>query len=223
MLPPELIDAIARIPRTSDTARKVGIILKARYGERYGCPAWLEWAKSEDEGAAKAEWQRLPVRADATVDMLYKLSRSHGWKGTAPVQSISAEGAQSIALEQAEATQAALARQAAEQPYRNGHSSPEGFVSFASNGGGTFGTPWQAPIPLADVLPPVEPFTDALLPISLRPWITDAAERSNAPVEYVAVSAMVSLGAALGRKIAAWMTGLSLETYGGPLSGRHRG
>ena len=61
---------------------------------------------------------------------------------------------------------------------------------------------WPDPKPLADALPAVESFTPELIPDSLRAWVMDVAERAQAPVEYVAVSAMVSLGAALGRKIA---------------------
>ncbi len=61
---------------------------------------------------------------------------------------------------------------------------------------------WQDPKPLEDTLPPVEPFSSELLPEALRPWVVDIAERIQCPIEYVAVSAMVTLGAALGRKIA---------------------
>lgn len=78
----------------------------------------------------------------------------------------------------------------------------EDFVSFDSQGGSTLQATWADPRPLEDALPPVEAFTTELLPDALRPWIEDVAERTQAPVEYVAVSAMVSLGAALGRKLA---------------------
>jgi hypothetical protein len=67
-----------------------------------------------------------------------------------------------------------------------------GFVSF---GGAT-------PRPLDNALPSVEAFTPRLLPESVRSWVMDVAERTQAPIEYVAVSVMVSLGAALGRKVA---------------------
>lgn len=62
--------------------------------------------------------------------------------------------------------------------------------------------PHLDPTPLADALPPVEVFMPELIPDSLRAWVMDVAARTQAPVEYVAVSAMVSLGAALGRRIA---------------------
>lgn len=60
---------------------------------------------------------------------------------------------------------------------------------------------WPQPRDLSNSLPPVEAFTPELLPSSLRAWVTDTAERAQAPIEYVAVSAMVSAGAALGRKL----------------------
>jgi putative DNA primase/helicase len=60
---------------------------------------------------------------------------------------------------------------------------------------------WSDPIPLVNALPPVAPFTDQLLPAALRSWVMDVAERTQAPPEYVAVGAMVSLGAAVGRKV----------------------
>jgi putative DNA primase/helicase len=74
----------------------------------------------------------------------------------------------------------------------------------ASFGGfdGTEGEPWPDTKPLEDALPPVEQFTPELLPTALRAWVTDVAERMQAPVEYVAVGAMVAAGAALGRKVA---------------------
>jgi putative DNA primase/helicase len=61
---------------------------------------------------------------------------------------------------------------------------------------------WPDPKPLDDALPSVESFAPELLPDALRGWVMDVTERTQAPAEYVAVSAMVSLGAALGRKIA---------------------
>jgi uncharacterized protein DUF3987 len=62
---------------------------------------------------------------------------------------------------------------------------------------------WHDPRPLKDALPPVDVFAPDLLPDSLRPWILDVAERTQAPIEYVAVSAMVALGAAVGRRVGA--------------------
>jgi hypothetical protein len=60
---------------------------------------------------------------------------------------------------------------------------------------------WPNPKLLEDALPPIEAFPPELLPDVLRPWVLDVAERTQAPIEYVAVASMVALGAALGRKI----------------------
>jgi putative DNA primase/helicase len=79
---------------------------------------------------------------------------------------------------------------------------PEGSVSFGGKGSSTFSNAWPEPKELTGALPAIESFTSELLPEALQAWVMDIAERTQAPVEYVAVSAMVSLGAALGRKIA---------------------
>jgi hypothetical protein len=82
-------------------------------------------------------------------------------------------------------------------------SCPNGSGGVVSEGDTTFSdSPWFEPQPLTDALPPVESFAPDLLPDDLRPWVLDIAERTQAPIEYVAVSATVSLGEALGRKIA---------------------
>lgn len=77
-----------------------------------------------------------------------------------------------------------------------------GFVGFEGAEPGQKKITWAEPRELTSALPPVEPFVPQLLPEVLRPWVTDVAERTQAPVEYVAVSAVVSMGAALGRKLA---------------------
>jgi 5S rRNA maturation endonuclease (ribonuclease M5) len=67
---------------------------------------------------------------------------------------------------------------------------------------GEAATGWLEPEPLPSGLAVVEPFPLDLLPAELRPWVEDAAERSQAPVDYLAVGAMVALGSLLGRQIA---------------------
>ena len=49
---------------------------------------------------------------------------------------------------------------------------------------------------------PVAPFDLAFLPESITPWVADIAERMQCPLDFVAIPAMVALGAVLGRKIA---------------------
>jgi hypothetical protein len=79
----------------------------------------------------------------------------------------------------------------------------EGFGGFVSpDVVGVENILWPDPKPLISALPAVEPFTAALIPTSLRGWVMDVSERTQAPPEYVAVGAMVSLGASLGRKLA---------------------
>lgn len=60
---------------------------------------------------------------------------------------------------------------------------------------------WSDPIPLRDELPPVLPLDPTLLPSQLRDWVQDIAERMNCPPDLVAIPAMVSAGALIGRRI----------------------
>jgi len=66
---------------------------------------------------------------------------------------------------------------------------------------GLTGADWPEPKPLPDALPAVPAFEYAMLPDSLRAWIADIAERVQCPPDFVAVAAMVSLSAVVGRKI----------------------
>lgn len=61
--------------------------------------------------------------------------------------------------------------------------------------------PWPEPLPLRDELPPVQTFNPALLPSQLRGWAMDISERMNCPADLVAIPAMVSAGALIGRKV----------------------
>jgi len=61
--------------------------------------------------------------------------------------------------------------------------------------------PWPEPLPLRDELPPVQAFNPALLPSQLRGWVMDITERMNCPADLVAIPAMVSAGALIGRKV----------------------
>ncbi|GAB1407228.1 hypothetical protein MASR1M8_11470 [Thermomonas brevis] len=62
-----------------------------------------------------------------------------------------------------------------------------------------------APEPLPSPLPDVPAFDESLLPECVRPWCADIAQRASVPLDFVAVPAMVMLGAALGRCIAVSM------------------
>jgi len=60
---------------------------------------------------------------------------------------------------------------------------------------------WADPKPLKADLPPVKAFDLDLIPESCRAWVEDIALRVQCPVDYLAVSLMISLGALLGRRI----------------------
>lgn len=63
------------------------------------------------------------------------------------------------------------------------------------------GADWPDPEPLPDARLSVPAFDLALLPEALRPWIADIAERMQAPPDFPAIGAMVSLAAVVGRRI----------------------
>ncbi|MFO1102478.1 MAG: YfjI family protein [Methylocystis sp.] len=63
-------------------------------------------------------------------------------------------------------------------------------------------TPWPEPKPLPEGLLPVARFDNAFLPDALRPWAADISDRMQCPPDFVGVSAIVALGAVLGRKVA---------------------
>lgn len=60
---------------------------------------------------------------------------------------------------------------------------------------------WPAPGPLPPLTPPAPTLPDALVPGPLRPWVCDTAARLAVPLEYIAVPAVVGLGAVVGRTV----------------------
>ena len=60
---------------------------------------------------------------------------------------------------------------------------------------------WPDPKPLPNGLAPVEAFNSKFLPDALGPWVEDVGNRLQCPPDYVAVAAITSLGAVIGRRI----------------------
>src|SRR5688500_12796948 len=60
---------------------------------------------------------------------------------------------------------------------------------------------WLDPRPLPEALPPVMPFDIGLLPGSFQAWVSDIAELMQAPVDFIAVTAMVAAGSLIGRRV----------------------
>lgn len=59
---------------------------------------------------------------------------------------------------------------------------------------------WPIPQPLQGELPPVQPFSEDLLPPSLRPLVRDVSERMQVPLDYPAAVAILSLAGAVNRR-----------------------
>jgi hypothetical protein len=60
---------------------------------------------------------------------------------------------------------------------------------------------WPSPKPLPNGLLPVDSFDMEFLPTDLRGWVSDISDRLQCPPDYVAISAIVSLGSLLGRRL----------------------
>ncbi len=75
-----------------------------------------------------------------------------------------------------------------------------GFASVSFGSG--YDRQWREPKPLPDGLLPVPAFQSDYLPEAIRPWATDIAERMQCPIDFIGATALVALGAAIGRRIA---------------------
>jgi putative DNA primase/helicase len=81
-----------------------------------------------------------------------------------------------------------------------------GFEGFEGSQGRRFSASedpheWTEPKPLPNGLSPVDAFDIRFLPDAIAPWVMDIANRLQCPPDYVAVSAMVALGATIGRRV----------------------
>lgn len=107
------------------------------------------------------------------------------------------EGFQDCPLDKRNACFAAAAADAFEE-HKDVEASLATSVSSVSDRSRGF---WPEPRPLPDGLAPVEPFDMDFLPASVAPWVDDIAERMQCPPDFVAIPAVIALGAVLGRKI----------------------
>src|SRR5262249_50222454 len=60
---------------------------------------------------------------------------------------------------------------------------------------------WRTPKELPSKLAKVDGFSLEFLPPSIAPWVGDISERLQCPPDYVAVTALVALGALIGRRV----------------------
>ncbi len=61
---------------------------------------------------------------------------------------------------------------------------------------------WFEPIPLPNVLPPVDVFDLDLLPEQLRAWVADIANRMQCPPDFPAVAALAAISSVIGARCA---------------------
>jgi hypothetical protein len=59
---------------------------------------------------------------------------------------------------------------------------------------------WPTPTPIGGTLPPVEAFSEALLPLSCRALVQDVADRMQVPLDYPAVACVLGLAGVVSRR-----------------------
>lgn len=59
---------------------------------------------------------------------------------------------------------------------------------------------WPRPEAIPNELPPVQPFSEDLLPVCFRPLVQDVAERMQVPVDYPAAVMMLCLAGSVNRR-----------------------
>ena len=59
---------------------------------------------------------------------------------------------------------------------------------------------WPDPLLIDGDMPPVEPFSDELLPASFRPLVQDVSERMQVPIDYPATAIVLCLAGAVNRR-----------------------
>src|SRR6478736_6132792 len=90
--------------------------------------------------------------------------------------------------------------EAVDSPPKGGGNGKNGDGS-GRDGGQQTNEQWPKPKPFPAGLAPVEPFSSDFLPDALAPWVGDIANRLQCPPDYVAATALTSLGAVIGRRI----------------------
>ena len=73
-------------------------------------------------------------------------------------------------------------------------------LGFPDDGGASTVPQWPEPAPLGGALPPVEGFSEALLPDSLRPLVADTAERMQIPPDIPAAFTVLCLAGCVNRR-----------------------
>lgn len=64
-----------------------------------------------------------------------------------------------------------------------------------------FASEWPEPEPLPEGLLPVAPYVGSMLPVSLRDWVGDIAERMQCPPDFVAAAVVVVIASLVGRQV----------------------
>jgi putative DNA primase/helicase len=207
-----------------DDWRNIGFALKCAFGEA-GYALWLYWSQSSKEkftpGDIRYQWDSFKRRGGITIATLFKAAMKRGWvppptEATAKLELLGLD-----LMDQGLSDAEVLDRLRAVPDARVGDiphvkklrqrwteagrtpSKPR-TPNDAPAAGKKESKPdeWPDPVPLPSSLPAVAPFDYALLPLNLRDWVKDIADRMQCPPDFVAVSVMAALAAVIGRKLA---------------------
>jgi hypothetical protein len=91
----------------------------------------------------------------------------------------------------------AAAKELAKQGYGDKSTSPENQGEAKYKGQAP--ESWPELLPLPDGLPPVKPLEPIMIPVPLRGWLMDIANRMQIPPDFSTAAAVVALGAIIGR------------------------
>jgi hypothetical protein len=156
-----------------------GMAIKDHFGDS-GRPLWDAWSRQSDKYNERDQEQtwRSFKRNGITIATVFHRAKLAGWKDAHHKTSAHSRA-----------------------PSQNG-----GFEGFEGSQGGRFSASeapheWPEPKPLPNGLSPVDAFDIRFLPDAIAPWVMDIANRLQCPPDYVAVAAMVALGATIGRRV----------------------
>jgi hypothetical protein len=150
-----------------------GMAIKHHFGDS-GRSLWDDWSRQSakfDERGQEQTWKSFR-RNGISISTLFYHAQQAGWRD--------------------------------ERIYQRPPSG--GFEGFEGSQGSHFSASeaskeWPEPKPLPNGLSAVDAFDSRFLPHAIAPWVMDIADRLQCPPDYVAVAAMVALGATLGRRI----------------------
>ena len=203
---PGNLDALLAIHKPKSPPKRDPNRLRQPHGE---CPAWVLSAIYETpEGKRSEKFYNIVAhlkRNDWDLDDIEELFEQHLGEGPLLVKyekrlrkEIERVFDKVPEGEELDLSWASLEdARSAPQPEPEAKTTNEGAAAGAEGG-----FEWPDPRRIGDGLLPVPAFEPDFIPGAIQSWCLDVADRMQCPIEYVAIPAIIALGATLGRKIA---------------------